>query len=1211
MFFEKFYLPTDVFVEWALHTYRWMLVNFGGWREFNKCRLILPTQEFYPNSDKRGHELASFYFGLTRNHAGMGRWSCRLMAQEDLSARSPYESVTRSALGTFSSSWTGEDVVITYAQRQLANPPSLIATFAHELSHYYFRSAPNDPPRGAFAEEPATDLGAIYLGFGVFLANAAFTYINRCGYTSKQGYLDEKQLSYALAIFCILKEIPLKDVRKHLKTNPKAYIKAAHKDLLKRWGGEITRSGDELCELRYPVAAVHSVAFSPDGLSIATGGADESVRIWDARTGQERSAFKGHTGFIQTLAFSPDGRRLVSGGDDHTVRVWDVVTGLQLDLLSVHASSVHTILLLDGSRMVTASADGKVRVWHRRRPEWSWGYVVMMEFWLTVVFAAVAFWSLVLDWAHIGTQPQPDETGADAAKKARLAQLRRRRSTRILMRSTGLAVLLAGSAFALYRDWQPWGEPLILAREGHAVTTAFLSTDGRRVVTAGTSKMARVWDATSGEVLFDLEGHESGLRTVSFSPGGEFIVTAEKAGNTRVWDAESGRPIGFPAADSVEFSSDARRIVGIGKDGAVNVWDARTRTELRVIKKAPTLACVSVSPDGEWFVGASWDSTARVWDAESGRELRVLKGHESPLSAACISPDGARIVTAGEDGSVRLWDAASGDELRVVTHGSEVTLAICSPDGRRIASASLDGIVLVWQADTGAALRGLRGDGKPVRSVSFSPDGRRLVTTGSDHIVRVWDIDTGEELEGLRGRSVAFSEDGRRIATVGRDGIVRVRDADRLEELATLRNRPTDGPMPQVAVAISDDGRRIVTTGIDLVARRWDLRHPEQWWGAFRLWPCWTTMLLGLALTWSLWSGSSWARRRAARKRKLQRGERSTLGEDDTSAARPAGRLTTYTRTAANWAPVFCAAALLLGLTIVAMLRSQPDVSPSGTVLKVRDLPERFSELEPNGMYAPIPFHIENVRLDVALRHFGSLVKVRLVLDEGVERRGELKSVSLNASGELARTVLNRIAEQCGLYAYWVADGYIVTDKPPPEPGSFPPLDPIQSELLAQAMKDITVGKTQGWPDAVRQIVELGPSALSDLYRVTKEPDLKPESRDCLKAACLLLEEQKRPGAILPPEYRGGLRPVSFQFINTPLDEALSFLQSLGGPKVVWYKPPETKRLPLNLKVKKMHLRLAIAWCLRQSGTRLILKDDAYWVVDDLPAQRPNPRSEK
>ena len=69
---------------------------------------------------------------------------------------------------------------------------------------------------------------------------------------------------------------------------------------------------------------VNSVAFSPDGRTLASGSADHTIRLWDVRTGRELQTLTGHRNIVNSVSFSPDGQTLASGSYDSTIRLWDV-----------------------------------------------------------------------------------------------------------------------------------------------------------------------------------------------------------------------------------------------------------------------------------------------------------------------------------------------------------------------------------------------------------------------------------------------------------------------------------------------------------------------------------------------------------------------------------------------------------------------------------------------------------------------------------------------------------------------------------------------------------------------------------------------------------------------------------------------------------------------------------------------------------------------
>lgn len=112
--------------------------------------------------------------------------------------------------------------------------------------------------------------------------------------------------------------------------------------------------------------SVRSVAFSPDGARIASGSDDSKVRLWDAQTGVAiGQPLTGHSGGVSSVAFSPDGARIASGSSDKTVRLWDARTGTAIGQpLTGHSSWVSSVAFSpDGTRVASGSGDGTIRVW--------------------------------------------------------------------------------------------------------------------------------------------------------------------------------------------------------------------------------------------------------------------------------------------------------------------------------------------------------------------------------------------------------------------------------------------------------------------------------------------------------------------------------------------------------------------------------------------------------------------------------------------------------------------------------------------------------------------------------------------------------------------------------------------------------------------------------------------------------------------------------
>ena len=540
---------------------------------------------------------------------------------------------------------------------------------------------------------------------------------------------------------------------------------------------------------------INSVAFSPDGTKIVSGGSDCTVRVWDIKTGLQIGApLTGHTGWVKSVAFSPDGTKIVSGSRDKAIRIWDAKTGRQIGESCIKCSDEVRFIPLSGKKFAGGCEDGTIRIWD----------------------------------AETGVQIGEPLTGHTAGVNS------------VAFSPDGTKIV-SGGWDGTIRIWDAEtgvqiGEPLI----GHTscMDSVAFSHDGKKIV-SGSGKTIRIWDAETGvQIGRPLIGHTSKVYSVAFSPDGTKIVSGSWDETIRIWDVKTGRQIGEPLTGrtatvySVSFPLNGKKFAGGCDDGTIRIWDVETDRQIGEQIKGHTGSVYSVafSPDGTKIVSSGWDGTIRIWDAETGLQIgNSLTGHTSMVCSVAFSPDGKKIVGGGGD-TIRVWDAETGRQIgeQIKGHTMVVESVAFSPDGTKIVSGSMDKTIRIWDVETGKQI------GKPLKgffdwaiSVIFSPDGKKIVGGGGDTI-RVWDAETGRQigkpLTGHTGSvySVVFSPDGTKIVSGSMDKTIRIWDAGTGRQIG----KPLTGHTAWVvSVAFSPDGKKIVSGSIDKTMRIWDLKN--------------------------------------------------------------------------------------------------------------------------------------------------------------------------------------------------------------------------------------------------------------------------------------------------------------------------------------------------------------------------------------------------
>jgi WD40 repeat protein/cytidylate kinase len=565
-------------------------------------------------------------------------------------------------------------------------------------------------------------------------------------------------------------------------------VSGSHDETVRVWNAQ---TGDQLAVLEGHISTVTSASFSPDGQQIVSGSEDGTVRVWNAQTGDQLAVLEGHIITVTAASFSPDGQQIVSGSRDSTVRVWNAQTGDQLAVLEGHSNTVISASFSpDGQQIVSGSNDGTVRVWN----------------------------------TQTGDQLAVLQGHSDEVTSASF--------------SPDGQQIVSSSYDKTVRVWNAQTGYQLAVLEGHSssVKSASFSFDGQQIVSGSVDRTVRVWNTQTGDQLAVLEGHSNPVMSASFSPDGQQIVSGSWDKTVRIWNTQTGDQLAVREGHSgwvisASFSPDGQQIVSGSDDKTVRVWNAQTGHQLAVLEgHIGPVASASFSPDGRQIVSGSFDHTICIWNAQTGHQLAVLKGHSGPVMSASFSFDGQQIVSGSVDRTVRVWNAQTGDQLAVIEgHSRGVISASFSPDGQQIVSGSLDKTVRVWNTQTGDQPAVFEGHNDWVISASFSPDGQQIVSGSWDNTVRVWNAHTGDQAAVLEAHSdyassASFSPDGQQIVSGCWDNTVRVWNAHTGDQVAVL-----EGHSDYVSSAsFSPDGQQIVSSSGDKTVRVWNAQTGHQ-----------------------------------------------------------------------------------------------------------------------------------------------------------------------------------------------------------------------------------------------------------------------------------------------------------------------------------------------------------------------------------------------
>ncbi|KAL6401589.1 HNWD3 protein [Ilyonectria robusta] len=440
---------------------------------------------------------------------------------------------------------------------------------------------------------------------------------------------------------------------------------------------------------------VNSVAFSPDGKSIASGSSDGTIKIWDAMTGHCKMTIADHDGEVRSIAFSPDSQYL-AWESRTTLNIRNGSTGhISRTLIDYRFKWGMLAFSPDSTLLASTSTLG---IWDTRSGDRKWA--------LPAVASQASALAFLPDGQHLASA----NMWGLSISNLRTGKVEASRYPGRNRLSDGHTFSADGRYFAFQNDDRVMVLDTTTSRCVRELGAAVggllvLSSDGQYLALA-CYRSLDIWDIKTGQCAATFVSHLPPFHAaVAFSPNNGYLASSSLHETVRVWDiTRSGREKKTVEGicvlfQSLSLSPCTRYIASVEEDATFKIWDAQTGC-FEVNQESDNYVDPSIlfSPNSK-LVAASYHNSVEIWDTAAG-SCNVTLECDDPITSLTFSPNGQLLVSASHN-RVKIWDTVTGRKMASFTDRFfSVPKLAFSPNGQLFASA-FDNRVEIWDTGTG------------------------------------------------------------------------------------------------------------------------------------------------------------------------------------------------------------------------------------------------------------------------------------------------------------------------------------------------------------------------------------------------------------------------------------------------------------------------------------------------------------------------------